>query len=483
MHLGEAFHQAALRRPEKTALICGTDAVTYREMDRAVDALAHWFAQQGLERGDRVAIHSRNSIEAIELFFACFRAGLIAVPVNWRMKALEVAYVLDHCSARLCFTQPALEHVVSEAGPACAVLTDLPALPDSGPAFPNPDDHDPAVLLYTSGTIARPRGVTHTHRSMNGSAALMRELGFHEDVVFLQATSVMHASGIICAVVPFMTSGATMVLLPAFDAAAALDAIERHRCTVAAALPTMAQFLVEEQAARPRDVSSLARAYAGGDSVAPNLQERFQTLFGVPLLELYGMTESVPACSNSCGASRRGSMGRPLGGVEVRVLDLSGKDVNDGETGELALRSPANFAGYWDDPRETAAALQDGWLLTGDLARRDPDGYYWFEGRKKQIIIRGGSNIAPQEVEEALYHHPAVLEAGVIGMPDPVYGERVVAFVSLRSPVTEEELRQFARTRLADYKVPERIRFLPELPKGITGKVQRRDLKEMAVSA
>jgi long-chain acyl-CoA synthetase len=228
-------------------------------------------------------------------------------------------------------------------------------------------------------------------------------------------------------------------------------------------------------------VSSVRIAGAGGDTVPVALQNRFQSLFGIPLFECYGMTESLPITVNPRTAIRQGSTGRASEGVEVRLVDLSGREVPIGEIGEVVVRSPANCLGYWGDPAATANLFSDGWLHTGDLARRDAEGYYWFQGRMKQIIIRAGSNISPQEVEEALYRHPAVLEAGVVGQRDPVLGERVVAFAVLRggAAATEEELRLFARERLADYKVPERILFFDALPKGLTGKVDRRALKEM----
>jgi long-chain acyl-CoA synthetase len=221
---------------------------------------------------------------------------------------------------------------------------------------------------------------------------------------------------------------------------------------------------------------------AGGDTVPVKLQERFHELFGRPIRELYGMTESVPVTCIPGNTPRPGSIGPALRAVETRGADLTGKMVANGQPGELQVLSPGNCIGYWDDPQATQAAFDDGWLRTGDLVRCDADGYFWFEGRAKQIIIRGGSNISPQEVEEALYHHPAVLEAGVIGMPDAVHGEKVIAFVALRegAAAEEQELRELVRSRIADYKTPERILFLPALPKGITGKVQRRALKGLA---
>jgi long-chain acyl-CoA synthetase len=249
----------------------------------------------------------------------------------------------------------------------------------------------------------------------------------------------------------------------------------------------MVQALIEEQARKPRQVRSLVNFLAAGDSVPVSLQERFHALFGTPVREAWGMTEAVPSTGNPAGAIHPGSLGKAIQGVEIRVVDAEGADVSEGQIGEIAVRSPARFAGYWDDPAATFEAVRDGWLYTGDLARRDADGYLWFEGRKKEIIVREGVNISPQEVEEAIYSHPAVLEVAVIGTPDPVgaRGERVLAFVSLREGlvVDERELRDHARQLLADIKVPETFVFRSGLPKGITGKVQRRALKEMLLAA
>jgi long-chain acyl-CoA synthetase len=274
-------------------------------------------------------------------------------------------------------------------------------------------------------------------------------------------------------------NGDTAVLV-SFDAAAVLDAIERHRCTFFFALPALGQFLVEEQIRRPRDVSSLQIVVTGGDAVPVTMQNRFLEHFGFRMQEGYGLTEGGFVAFNPADAIRLGSMGRKLPGVEMRLVDPMDRDVPEGETGEVIVRSAGSCAGYWDDPAATADLLRGGWLHTGDLASRDPDGYLWFRGRSKQIIVRAGSNISPQEVEEALYQHPAVLEVGVAGKPDAVYGELVAAFVALRPGhvASEADLQSFVRERIADYKVPEHIYFLPELPKGLTGKVDRRSLKE-----
>jgi long-chain acyl-CoA synthetase len=249
----------------------------------------------------------------------------------------------------------------------------------------------------------------------------------------------------------------------------------------------MVQLLLEEQTLRPRQVGSIRTFMVGGDAVPASTHERFQDQFGIALRECFGMTETGFTIGNPAAAIRPGSLGRPGDGVEAKVVDSNGKEVPDGQTGELIVKTPVNLVGYWDDPAATRAALKDGWLFTGDFVRRDSDGYFWFEGRKKQIIVRDGSNISPQEVEEAIYTHPAVLEVGVIGMPDLVEarGERVLAFVALRDGfvTNEDELREHARLLLADLKVPEKIVFLEKLPKGISGKIQRAALKQLQLAA
>jgi long-chain acyl-CoA synthetase len=486
MTLGGMLHRSAVKNPDKPAVVCGEQTLSYRELDESTDALAGWLLGQGLQPGDRVAIHWTNSVETVRLYFACFKSGLIAVPVNNRLKAPEIAYVLAHSKARLCFSKPDLAPLCEEVRGECpdlmAIHARLPVLDGvRGEALPDVSPEQVAAVLYTSGTTARPKGVMHTHISLIGSTELMASLGFDETDVPFAVTQLVHIAALACVLLPGIRCGCTVALLPAFDAVQAVDMIERCRCTALLILPAMLSFMVEEQAARARDVRSMRLCMAGGDTVPVTLQERFQEHFGFRVRELFGMTETVPVTCIQEGETRAGSMGRALDIIDTRVVDLSGSVLGAGESGELQVQSPANCVGYWDNPDATSATFDSGWLRTGDLVRRDADGFYWFEGRIKQLIVRGGSNISPQEVEEPLYHHPAVLETGVIGEPDEVHGEKVIAFVALRegSHATEEELREFVRRRIADYKVPERILFLPSLPKGLTGKVQRRALKDM----
>jgi long-chain acyl-CoA synthetase len=278
-------------------------------------------------------------------------------------------------------------------------------------------------------------------------------------------------------------AGCVAVVVP-FDPNGVLAAIERHRITMLLAMPALYRMLAEAQAAQPRDLSTLRACLVGGDSAPAALHEQCVTVLGVPLIEGYGLTEAVPIAFNGGAVRRPGSLGRALPQIEWRLIDDRGCEVRPGEVGQVTVRSALVCAGYWNDRDATAAAIKDGWLHTGDLARQDADGFYWFAGRSKEIIIRGGSNVSPQEVEEALYQHPAVREAAVVGKPDERWGEVIVAFIALKdgASLTKDELIAFAAGRIAAYKVPETIVFEPALPKGPTGKVARRPLRERFTS-
>lgn len=483
MTLGDLLKQRALEHPHRAALIVGGAEISYQTLYSASARLACWLLRQGLRPGDRMAIHWHNSFEAAMLYFAAFQSGIIAVPVNLRLKAPEIAYIFENSGASLCFSAPPFAPLAQAAASSCPpVRTVLSAIPTEAPAadLPVVDPAQTAVILYTSGTTARPKGSLWSHRTFVEICRSIETQLPMTGGIGLATTPMMHISALLM-VVGSIYGGAATVLLPGFDPAAILDAIERHRCNFTMSLPALLQFIVDEQARKPRDVSSLHNVLAGGDSVPLALQRRFQELFGIPLQEFYGQTEGGFIAINPRESIREGSMGIPLPTVQLRIVDPSGHDVPEGDTGEVVLRSPAHCCGYWNDPQATASLMRDGWLCTGDLAGRDTDGRLWFRGRAKQIIVRAGSNISPQEVEEALYQHPAVRETGVVGKPDPVYGELVIAFVALRegnTGVTESELREYARERLADYKVPEQILIIAELPKGLTGKVDRRALKE-----
>jgi long-chain acyl-CoA synthetase len=481
-----------MRSPRQAAIVFEDKAISYERLEEATTRLAQWLLQQGCQPGDRIAFYWPNSIEAAELYFACFKAGLVAVPVNVVMKAREIAYVLEHSKAVLCFAHPDLAQVAREAGRSCvslrAIYTAVEGLAQGEREVDLPEvgSSDPALILYTSGTTALPKGVAHTHRTLLAIVKIGQN-SIPDLEMYLVMTQLSFMSAIYYGFLTVIASGGTCVLAPAFDAPHVLDLIERMRCTCTFGVPSMVQLLLEEQSRKPRRVRSIRTFFAAGDSVPTSTHERFQKEFGFALRECLGMTETGLTISNPPRAIRPGSLGKPVAGVTVKVVDSNGEEMPDGHAGELAVKAPGNLVGYWDDPTSTRATLRDGWFFTGDVLRRDSDGYFWFEGRKKQIIVRDGVNIAPQEVEEAIYSHPAVLEVGVIGTPDSVEarGERVLAFVALRHGcgASEDELREHARRRLADFKVPEKVLFLVKLPKGISGKIQRAALQELQLAA
>jgi long-chain acyl-CoA synthetase len=492
--LGKLLTRTAQATPDKPALMAGSRDVSYRKFDAHTQALARGLLSLGLRPGDRVALHLPNSIETAMIYIACFRAGLIAVPCKTGLKADELGFALEHSQARAYVAHstlydrfsavrsklPAIERIVlvdQESPQNEAVHFDaLPARHSEMPLPPIAPDAE-ALILYTSGTTAQPKGVLHTHQSLWHCALLHSEAtDLRSGGRMLLMCPMMHMSGLLQLLTTVFIGG-TAIIVPPLDPAAALDAIEQQRCTHMLGLPVAYHFMVREQERAPRRVDSIRSAVAGGDSVPVALIQDFQSAFGVPILEGHGMSECAPNIVNPPVGFRPGSMGRPLPSVEARV------DAAPGEAGELLLRTPGMFARYWRDEEETRKAFQDGFLRTGDLARVDDDGFFWFAGRSKEIIVHGAANISPQEVEDVICRHPAVAQAGVVGVPDAVWGESVCAFVVLKAGAGAaiDDLRAFLLERLGDWKVPDLIYFKHELPLGSTGKVDRRLLREAAL--
>jgi acyl-CoA synthetase (AMP-forming)/AMP-acid ligase II len=505
MALGEALRQGRERHPEKPALLFEEKNWTYAQFDAITDRIAASLLREGMHPGDRVALLFSNRPELAFSYYACFKIGAVAVPLNVRLKGPELEYVLNHCGARCLIGQENLFHEVqavraslpgverfylsgdAAAFPGVRPFAELARRSSLPVPFPEVTPDAVAAILYTSGSTARPKGVTHTHATLARAAAGVVTCGdVRPDDILAIATSLCHGSGFKAHLLPAVSVGATALIIPRPDPEVVLRAMARHRATWFGALPVLCSNLVHYPEAASYDLSSLRVCIAAGDAVPAELQQRFHATFGVELVEFWAMTEICPGCANPlAGRKKVGSIGPAAPGVKVRLMDPDGRDVPPGEVGEILVQSQACTIGYWNDPKATAAALQDGWLRTGDLARVDEDGYYWFVGRKKEIIIRGGSNISPLEVEEALYQHAAVREAGVVGVPDSTWGEIVHAYVASQdgSDATEADLKQFLQERIAAYKVPEMIRFVPDLPKGSTGKVDRKTLRQWASGA
>lgn len=501
MSLADHLRRSRETRSDHVALCAGDRRLTYRELDDASDRVAASLSRLGIQPGDRVALQLSNCPELVVAYYACFKLGAISVPVNNRFARPELEYALNHSACRVCISQADLfanlapirsalatvEHfflvdAIDGAGATpFAAMTDQPT---DGTRFSEMPATAPAAVLYTSGTTSRPKGVTHTHHSLAATAAYhAQHIDLRDDDVICLVPPLCHIFGFATQMVAGIYAGARLVLLPKFDPELVLQAIDEHQATRMVGLPTMLQAMVNHPAAHRYSLRSLRTCIGGGDAVPVALQERFQSTFGVPILEGCGMTEVIPFTLNLPGARCVGSIGRACPGMTIRLVDDAGRDVPTGAVGEMLVCSDAAMTGYWLEPEVSAATMADGYIHTGDLARVDADGFYWFMGRKKEIIIRAGSNISPLEVEDALYQHPAVRECGVVGVPDPAVGESVGAYVALKSGecATAIELREFLATKIAPYKVPEAIYFLPELPKGPTGKVQRRTLRDWAI--
>jgi len=447
--------------------------------------------ERGMKPGDPVGIMLPNVTEFAVVYYGVLRAGGAVVPMNPLLKAREVAYYLGDSGARLMFAWHAFAGEV-RAGAQQAACEEVVVDPATFPgllASATPDDRvadrageDVAVILYTSGTTGSPKGAELTHANLGRNAEVVRTELFRltpGDVIF-GGLPLFHAFGQTCALNAAVASGACVTLLPRFAPDQALQILASHRVTVFEGVPTMYVALLGHPNRGAYDVSALRLSVSGGAAMPVEVLRGFEEAFGCPVLEGYGLSETSPVASfNHPDRPRKpGSIGTPIRGVQMRVVDQDGHEVAQGEVGEIVIRGHNVMKGYWRRPEDTAKAIPDGWFRTGDLGRVDEDGYFEIVDRKKDMIIRGGYNVYPREIEEVLYEHPAVAEAAVIGLPHPALGEEVGAAVVLKpgADVTAEELRDHVKAQVAAYKYPRAVWIADELPKGPTGKIVKREI-------
>ncbi|RYP85080.1 long-chain fatty acid--CoA ligase [Nocardioides guangzhouensis] len=492
MNLARLFTDTAASRPEQVAVRLGEHHVTYGSLAEASERVAGLLVAHGVGPGDRVAIMLPNVPEFASLYYGVLRTGAVVVPMNPLLKAREVRYLLSDSGARLVFAWPtAAEEVaggLERAGDTTTMIVverdsfaELLATQERVDDVVDREAGDTAVILYTSGTTGQPKGAELTHGNLTSNVEVTQSDLLRltpQDVVF-GGLPLFHSFGQTCTLNATMAAGATLLLLARFDPGAAAGLLATYGATVFAGVPTMYSALLALPA-RPQ-LPALRACVSGGAALPVEVLHRFEETFGCEVLEGYGLSETSPVASfNRSGGDRRlGSIGYAVSGVELRVVDESGRSLPVGEVGEIAIRGHNVMKGYWGKPRETAAALDaDGWFRTGDMGRVDTDGFYYVVDRKKDVIIRGGFNVYPREVEEVLYEHPDVAAAAVIGIPHQEYGEEVAAAVALTpgARVTEAELRDFVRDQVAAYKYPRHVWFVDALPLGPTGKILKREI-------
>ncbi len=488
---------AARRAPERPALRLDDTTITYAELDDATARVAGLLLERGLEPDDRVGVMLPNTPEFAIVYYGVLRAGGVVVPMNVLLKQREVAFYLGDAEAKLLFAWHEFESVArdgaAEAGaerlvvePGAFARTLERAEPHAAIAHRSADDT--AVLLYTSGTTGKPKGAQLTHSNLAVNADVSKALfSLGPDDVVLGALPLFHAFGQTCGLNAAIAAGASLALIPRFDAGRALGVIERDRVTVFEGVPTMYAALLHHPERQVFDARTLRLCVSGGAALAVELLREFERTFNCVILEGYGLSETSPVASfNHPDRERKpGSIGTPVEGVEMKLVDRHRHDTAPGEPGEIAIRGHNVMKGYWNRPEATAEAIdQNGWFYSGDIARVDEDGRYFIVDRKKDLIIRGGYNVYPREIEEILYEHPAVREAAVVGIPHAELGEEVAAAVALRPGmrVTEAEIRDYVKTNVAAYKYPRRVWFVDELPKGPTGKILKRAIEPPVVS-
>ncbi len=486
----------AAHRPDAPCLTFGDQALSFGEMNTRSSRAANALAEQGVQPGDRVAIIARNAPAHFELLFACAKAGAILLPVNWRLSAREIAGILEDSSPSFLVVEDDLHSLLAETAnpPKTIKLAAHPAWRDAGADGDKgrlPSPNDPLLILYTSGTTGLPKGAVLSHGNLSYLARMAQELwGFTASSVNLVASPLFHIGGIGYAMTG-MSQGGHTVLMQQLVPTEIIAAVRDHRVTHGFFVPTVIQMLLEVPGVAEMKLTSLDRIFYGAAPIGEAVLKRAIAVFGCGFSHVYGMTETAgtvvtlaPEDHDPDGprAHRLRSCGLPMPWNELALIDpATGNPVATGELGEIRIRSKVNMLGYWNKPEETAKTItSDGWLCTGDAAFQDADGYVYIHDRFKDMIVSGGENIYPTEIENVLYDHPGVAAVAVIGVQHERWGETPRAFVVARpgEQPTEAELIAFTRERLAHYKCPTSVAFVTALPQNASGKILKKDMRD-----
>ena len=496
--LDDLVARSADNQPHKTALMARGRAISYAELDEAVTRMANGLLEIGVTAGDRVALLLPNSPQFVISYFGAMRAGAIALPLNFAFQPEELTHVLADAGATALVTSPLFEQTVMVTLPGVPHVTELIVAGESSlescqdfdallqrssaePPAVARNAEDPAVFLYTSGTTGRPKGAMLSHGNIAANAASCAQaIDVREDDVFMCVLPMFHSfAATVCVVLP-ISLGNTVVVQERFVPINVLRSFQEDSVTVFCGVPSMYTVLLRSRPAERLDLSSIRLCVSGGAPLPVEVMNAFESAYGVPIVEGYGPTECSPVVSvNPLDDARKpGSVGLPVPGVTVQIFDENDHEVPVGEIGEIVVRGANVMIGYHNQPEATREAKRNGWLHTGDVGRVDEDGYIYIVDRKTDLIISGGLNVYPREVEEVIYQHPKVEEAAVVGMPDKLRGECVRAVVALKEheEATAEEIIHFCAEHLAGFKVPKVVEFMDALPKSTQGKVLKRVL-------
>ncbi len=510
LNLATMLVETSKRKPDHTALIFDAFKMTYRELNAASNQFANALTNAGIKPGQKVALMLPNIPQFVICFYGIVKAGAAVVPLNVLLKTPEVAYHLQDSDAVMLvvwegFAGEAVsgykqtqtcEHLVIVNSPSSHVVPSVHgatsfdtmmaiAAPTCEMAATMPDDT--AVILYTSGTTGKPKGAELSHFNLFFNARTSVDslgIDWRDDDVGLVALPLFHSFGISSVMNVLITVGATLTLMARFEPLKAFELIQRDHVTTFAGVPTMYIYLLNHPNRKQYDLSSLRTCISGGAANPVEVLHAWKNEFGVTILEGYGLSETSPTASFNVlfKPTKAGTVGLPVYGVDMRIVDTNDQEVPVGETGEIVIRGHNVMKGYYKQPDATAEAIRNGWFHSGDIGKVDEEGYFSIVDRKKDMIIRGGFNVYPREIEEVLYEHPAVAEVAVIGIPDMKMGEEIKAFIYLKTgtSVTEDDIRAFCKERVAAYKYPRTITFIDTpLPKNATGKILKRELRDM----
>lgn len=497
MNVSDLLGDVASRYVDKPMLYLGSQPVPHARIGMGVGKLAVHLRSRGIAKGDRVLLVMNNSAEWLISMFAALRIGAVVVPVNPGLSPAEMCTIAAHC-------EPCLAIVDDEfVGHLDAVAAQFPmlvrpasgdddwisqgAVADADPGATKMDPADPCMIFYTSGTTGAPKGVVISHGAVHYIASMTSthmQIGPADVSLVMGSLAFIYPLAINC--LASLKGGATVVLQDRFHPKLVCEAVQARGVTVTMGVPTMFVMLMNFDSVRQYDLSSMRLAISGGASLPDALCRRAKDVLGFEIFDLWGMTECTPVTSYDPAKDSRGvpdSCGRALPGCDLKIVDENLQSVANGVVGEVMLTGPMIMSGYYKNPEATSEAMIDGWIRSGDLGMRDDAGHLFLVGRKKDLIIRGGANVYPVEIEEVLYSHPDVVECAVIGLPDAVFGERVKAFVVRRTEqLSEGQLLSHCRRLMAEYKLPSEIEFIAEFPKGPTGKILRRELRDLSVA-